>query len=140
MRKTILSALVCSVFLLMIHSCHTAEDLQMARYLTGGQDLYRLHCQNCHGENGEGLGQLAPPLTDTTSLTVKKQKIACYIKNGMSEKIVVDGVVYEEKMPAFPDLKPIDLAKVIVYISNSFGNKQGMYTPEQVAADLKSCP
>jgi mono/diheme cytochrome c family protein len=139
MRKIILTALVGCTFLLMLHSCHSAGDLQLARYVAGGQDLYRLHCQNCHGEKGEGLGQLAPPLTDSTALSHRKHKIACFIKNGMSEKIVVNGQVYEDKMPAFPDLQPIDVAQVIVYITNSFGNKQGMYSPEQVMADLKSC-
>lgn len=140
MRKVILVALVCGTFLLMLHSCQSSGDLQLARYMTGGRDLYQLHCQNCHGEKGEGLGLLAPPLTDTTALKERKQKIACYIKNGMSEKIIVHGQVYEDKMPGFPDLKPIDIAQVIVYVSNSFGNKQGMYTPEQVATDLNTCP
>ena len=139
MRKTILSIFVCTTIGIMLHACQPADDLEMARYLTGGQDLYRLHCQNCHGAKGEGLGQLSPPLTDTLGLKSKKQQLACYIRNGMSEKIVVDGKVYEEKMPSFPDLKPIDLAKIIVYITNSFGNKQGIYHPEQVTEDLKSC-
>ena len=51
----------------------------------------------------------------------------------------INGKIYHEKMAGFKDMHDIDIAQVIVYITNSFGNKQGMYTYEQVANDLKNC-
>ena len=42
-------------------------------------------------------------------------------------------------MPNFKNLENIDIAQLVTYITNSFGNKQGLYTYNQVAADLSKC-
>jgi mono/diheme cytochrome c family protein len=42
-------------------------------------------------------------------------------------------------MPANNTLADIDIAQIIVYISNSFGNKQGHYDQAEVAKDLAAC-
>lgn len=107
--------------------------------MTGGKDLYLTYCQNCHGANGEGLGALAPPLTDTVFLKQNKKQLACLIKNGSNRPMLINGKTYEGKMPAFRTLEAIDVAKIIVYVTNSFGNNQGMYTYGQVAIDAKDC-
>lgn len=123
----------------IIYSCQNSNQLKQDIYYTNGRDLYIKYCQNCHGTNGEGLNALAPPLTDTVFLKQNKRKIACYIKNGLNEKISINGISYQEKMPDFPNLANIDIAQIMVYVTNSFGNKQGHYDPEQVANDLKNC-
>ena len=141
MRKSLTIAFLCIITLsLLSYSCQNAAQLQQDIYYTNGRDLYIKNCQNCHGSKGEGLGELAPALTDTVFLKEHKQRIACYIKNGLNEEISIHGKKYQEKMPGFPDLANIDLAQLIVYITNSFGNQQGHYTPEQIASDLKNCP
>jgi len=124
----------------MIYSCQDAEQLKQQVYYTNGRDLYIKHCQNCHGINGEGLGQLAPPLTDSTFLKEHRGKLACYIKYGISDTVLtIHNQSYEGKMPDNPGLANIDIAQLLVYITNTYGNKQGMFTPEQVAKDLESC-
>lgn len=123
----------------IIYSCQDAGKIKQDVYYVNGRDLYIKHCQNCHGANGEGLGKLTPPLTDTIFLKENKQKIACFIKNGIKSPITVNGQVYEGSMPDFPALANIDIAQLVVYLTNSFGNKQGMYTPEDIAKDLKDC-
>ena len=42
-------------------------------------------------------------------------------------------------MPGNNTMADIDIAQVIVYISNSFGNKQGYYDQSEVAKDLAAC-
>ncbi len=138
MRKTILIIIFSLTISCIIYSCQSAGEIELTSYITNGKDLYRTHCQNCHGENGEGLGALAPPLTDTIFLKIQKADLACIIKNGSNKPMVINGKTYEGKMPSF-NLADIDLAQVIVYVTNSFGNKQGMYKYEQVALDLKTC-
>lgn len=119
-------------------SCQDANSIQYDMYYANGRDLYIQHCQNCHGVKGEGLAALAPPLTDTAYLKANKSKIACFIKNGLSDTITVQGVEYDGKMPA-ENFANIDIAQITVYITNTFGNKQGNYSQEQVAADLAAC-
>ena len=122
----------------MIYSCQSAQEIEYAKYMSNGKDLYISHCQNCHGEKGEGLGELAPPLTDTVFLKTYKTAIACIVKNGSQQEMIVNGKKYDGKMPSF-NLANIDIAQLTVYITNSFGNKQGMYTYEQVSKDLSLC-
>ena len=138
MRKSIIILFFLSTLTGIFYSCQTAERIQQDAYYVNGRDLYIKHCQNCHGANGEGLGELAPPLTDTVYLKQNKAQLACFIKNGLSAPVTVHGKVYEGMMPDL-NMADIDLAQVIVYITNSFGNKQGMYSTEKIAADLKKC-
>jgi hypothetical protein len=42
-------------------------------------------------------------------------------------------------MPGNETLADIDIAQVIVYITNSFGNKQGFYDSEIATKDLEKC-
>lgn len=137
-RKYIIISLVSLTLISMFYSCQTAETVQKDTYYVNGRDLYIKHCQNCHGEKGEGLGALTPPLTDSTFMKANKENLACIIKNGISTPVTVHGKVYEGKMPEF-NLANIDLAQLIVYITNAFGHKQGMYTNQQVEKDLKNC-
>lgn len=137
--------LLLSIFLLVLtgifYSCSRegATSLEQDMYYANGRDLYIQHCQNCHGEKGEGLENLIPPLTDTTYLKQNRNKLACYIKNGMEGKISVDGRMFDEKMPSHEEFTDIDLAQLIVFITNAYGNKQGMYTTAEAAADLQNC-
>lgn len=139
MRKILILVLFLISVSTIIYSCQSALKMEQDIYYTNGRDLYRQHCQNCHGEKGEGLGELAPPLTDTVFLKDNKNRLACFIKNGLEGPITVGGKVYDEKMPDEKDMADIDIAQLLVYITNSFGNKQGMYKPEQVATDLNNC-
>lgn len=127
--------LICSI----IYACQSASEIEKAKYMSNGKDLYISNCQNCHGVNGEGLGDLIPPLTDTLFLKSNKENLACFIKNGASQEMIVNGKTYEEKMPGFSHLEPIDIAQIITFITNSFGNKQGIYTYKAVSNDLNNC-
>lgn len=128
--------LVCAF---MFQACQTEQEINFARYYTNGQQVYQQHCKNCHGDSGQGLAKLYPPLTDTTYLSANRNKLACVIKFGMNEAIVINGVEFSEKMPAETHLANIDIAAVITYITNSFGNKQGIYDVKDADADLKTC-
>ncbi|QNK61179.1 cytochrome c [Pedobacter sp. PAMC26386] len=138
MRKFTLISLVSLTLISMFYSCQTAENVQQDAYYVNGRDLYLKHCQNCHGAKGEGLGTLTPPLTDSIFMKANKEKLACIIKNGISTPVTVHGQVYEGKMPEF-NLANIDVAQLVVYITNAFGHKQGMYTTQQIENDLKNC-
>ncbi|MCX2574373.1 c-type cytochrome [Pedobacter sandarakinus] len=139
MRKyLIISAFFISV-IAVITSCQNQETIDFQNYMSNGKDIYIAKCQNCHGEKGEGLGQLAPPLTDTTFLKNNKSRLACIIKNGINDSLVINGKLYTEKMPGFPELPDIDVAQVMVYVTNAFGNKQGFVPYQKVATQLQNC-
>lgn len=138
-RRNLLATVFLSIVLSFVYACQNQGEIEQAKYASNGKDLYTVNCQNCHGANGEGLGDLVPPLTDTLFLKTNKQQLACIIKNGINKPIVVNGKTYDSKMPNFSHLEDIDIAQIITYITNDFGNKQGVYPYQIVATDLKNC-
>jgi len=139
MRKYIINSIFLFSVLAVIISCQSQETIDLQNYMSNGKDIYNAKCQNCHGQNGEGLGQLAPPLTDSVFLKENKTRLACIIRNGTEEKMVIHGKEYKEKMPGFPELADIDVAQVMVFVTNSFGNHQGFIPYSQVSTQLQNC-
>lgn len=124
---------------IIIQSCQNEDTINYKRYYVNGKGLYEKNCQSCHGTDGNGLGTLYPPLTDSTYLSLNKNKLACIIRNGQNEEILINKVSYQGQMSGNNTLAEIEIAQLIVYISNSFGNKQGFYDQTQVSEDLNRC-
>jgi mono/diheme cytochrome c family protein len=126
------------ILIIFIASCESEGSLEFKRYYSTGAVVYQTHCQNCHGANGEGLSALIPPLTDSSFLKSKKAELACAVKLGLEGQITVNGKEFNDKMPA-NDLTPIEIAQVLTYVTNSFGNKQGIINEQMVQEDLAKC-
>jgi mono/diheme cytochrome c family protein len=126
------------LLLALIVACQSDEEQEFKRYYSGGTLIYQTYCQNCHGASGEGLNGLIPPLTDSLYLKTNKAALACAIKYGIKGKISIANKLYEGEMPA-NNLAPIEIAKVLTYIANSFGNKMSIISSEKVEAELRSC-
>ena len=122
----------------MFTSCQSDEQIEFERYYSAGSLVYQTRCQNCHGAHGEGLQALIPPLTDSIYFKANKEVLACVIKYGLNKKISIKNKAFEEKMPA-NNLSPIEIANVLTYITNSFGNKSVTVTNQQVEEDLAKC-
>lgn len=119
-------------------ACQTEQEIDFKRYYTAGSLVFQQHCQNCHGNSGEGLSALMPPLTDSAFLRKNKSDLACYLQNGVSAPIRVGNKVYDNKMPP-SGLSPVEIAEVLTYVTNSFGNKLGTINTETIQKDLKNC-
>jgi len=130
--------LISIALILLIASCEDSSRVEFNRYYSNGSAVYQQHCQNCHGAKGEGLQGLMPPLTDSIYLKNNKSALACLIKNGLKGRITISNKQFEGEMPA-SGLAPVEIAQVLTYINNSFGNKSGTFTTEIVNADLGNC-
>jgi mono/diheme cytochrome c family protein len=140
MNLKAITGIGCVLFLVagMLVSCESDEQIEFSRYYSLGAALYQSHCQNCHGAQGEGLGGLIPPLTDPVFLKTKTGSLACFIKNGLKGNIKVSNKLYDDEMlPA--DLTPLEIAEILTYVDNSFGNKTGIVTSASAEAALKLC-
>jgi mono/diheme cytochrome c family protein len=138
-NKIVLFLSVIVVLVIFITSCQSDAELDYKRYYSAGALIYQSRCQNCHGDKGDGLAGLIPPFTDSLYLRTNRKSLACYVKNGLSEAITLNNKTYTGKMPAQPDFTPVDIAEVLTYVTNSFGNKQGVMDTEQVNANLAGC-
>jgi len=120
-------------------SCQSDEQVEFVRYYSGGSAIYQQHCQNCHGDKGQGLQSLIPPLTDSLYLKNNKANLACFIQNGLKGKIIISRRKFDDEMQADTNLAPIEIAKVLTYVTNSFGNKMGIINLQTVEGDLAKC-
>jgi len=120
-------------------ACVNEDSIKYQRYYSDGLQMYKDHCQSCHMDDGNGLASLIPPLSDTTYLKANRKMLACYIVYGISDTININGKQYEGKMPAEKHLASIDLAKILTYITNSFGNKQGIFDVKEIEKNLIDC-
>ncbi|OKS85825.1 c-type cytochrome [Mucilaginibacter polytrichastri] len=137
--KRPISAVLLFIVSLLIASCINDQDIEFKRAYTAGAIVYQTHCQNCHGSNGEGLSALMPPLTDSVYLKQNKTQLACILKYGLKGNlIIVHGKPYQNQMPA-AELAPIEIAQVLTYVKNSFGNKLGVVKVDEVNKDLSGC-
>ena len=97
-------------------------------------------CANCHQENGEGLKGLVPPLVKADYLTTHRSELACVIKNGLKGNIVVNGVTYgTQEMLGIKGMTEFEIANIMNYISNSWGNSEKLWTVDEVREGLKDC-
>jgi len=137
MRLKIIIGLLAAGIILVV-SCQSEDQLEFSRYYSNGMLVYQIKCQNCHGAKGEGLQALIPPLTDSAYLKANKEALTCIVKFGLKGKINVAQKQFEGEMPA-ADVKNVEIAEVLTYITNSFGNKLGIVTSQQVGDDLAKC-
>ncbi len=112
------------------------EEEQRAYLLKEGKNVYlnsTLACKTCHMENGEGQKGVFPPLKGQKEHMGDCAKHAGIVLWGMSGKITVDGVDYDGTMtPQHTMLDDLQIAAVISYERNSWGNDYGFCSPEDV--------
>ena len=97
-----------------------------------GEVLYVKHCQSCHLEEGQGLGKLIPPLAGSDWLADHQYQLACIIRYGQYDSIIVNGQGYYEKMPGNETLSDGQILNIINHINSSWGND----IPEQQLIDV----
>jgi mono/diheme cytochrome c family protein len=94
-----------------------------------------LICGACHGQSGEG-GPIAPPLAGSEWVTGPISNLVRIQLRGLTGPITVAGKEYNMPGGMAPLSYQTDeqIASVLTFIRNSFGNKASGVTPEQVAA------
>ncbi len=98
-----------------------------------GEEVYQTHCLACHQKGGGGVPHLNPPLVGTDWVLGDKRRLIGVVLNGLNEEIEVDGEYYQNVMASFAHLSDEELAAVLTYIRNSWGNSAAPITAEEVA-------
>jgi len=105
--------------------------------IANAETLYRQNCLTCHQADGSGVPNLTPPLIKTSFVNGDKTRLLSILLNGL-EGVEVDGESYDNPMPPFQFLTDKELADVITYVRNHFGNKASAVKPEEVARARKA--
>ncbi|ALW85851.1 hypothetical protein AUC43_12555 [Hymenobacter sedentarius] len=104
-----------------------------------GERLYAQHCASCHGDQGQGLARLVPPLAGSDYLVDHRAELPCLLRQGQNEVIVVNGVGYHNVMPGNKSLSPAQLTNLLNYIESHWGNEAAPRTIRYVQQQLDSC-
>ncbi len=107
-----------------VQSGATPVSGQSRGLLFAGKVLYGQYCESCHKSDGRGLLGIFPPLQGSSRVTGDKKELINVLLNGLSGS-VVNGEKYASPMAAFYFLNDADIAAIVTYIRNSFGNKVG---------------
>lgn len=94
------------------------------------------NCAPCHQASGEGVAGQFPPLAGSDWVNVDgNARLIRIVLHGLSGPVSVNGVAYNNAMNQFKDiLGDKEIAAVLTYIRNSWGNKGGAVTPDEVKA------
>jgi nitrite reductase (NO-forming) len=97
-----------------------------------GVAVYRAVCSTCHQSEGQGLGDVFPPLAGSDTLMDKERAIRIVL-GGLSGPVVVKGKTYNGVMPPLTHLSDGEIADVLTFVRSSFGNRGGAVREEEVA-------
>jgi mono/diheme cytochrome c family protein len=121
-------------------ACQSKEEILYQQYVVEGRSIYEKNCSNCHQSDGSGLRDLYPPLAKTDLWKrVTQQQLVCIIKQGQKGEIKVNGKPYTGYMPANAKLEAIDMAELVTFMQDQWGNKK-VYSFDEAKAALKNCP
>ena len=105
--------------------------------IENGRILYDDFCIRCHLPNGKGQIGIIPPLAKSDFLYEHMEESIKALKfGGIDGEIIVNGVKYNsrmEKMGLYND----EIADVMNYILNSWGNKSDLMITEEYVDKLK---
>jgi mono/diheme cytochrome c family protein len=113
------------------------SDTKVLQYAIEGKALYEANCANCHQKNGTGLGKLIPPIYKSDYFLEDIPRTAKIIKHGQNGEIMVNGVLYNQEMPANPKLTNIEIAHIMTYLYNIWGSEAGVIDAQMVEGYLK---
>ncbi len=102
-----------------------------------GARLYNTHCALCHQKNGRGNDRF-PPLNYSDWVNGDKDRLINVVLNGLSGEIMVNGRSYNNVMPKQDHLKNEEIALILTYVRQNFGNRSNGVDPEEVAEARKA--
>jgi mono/diheme cytochrome c family protein len=107
------------------------DDLQ--KNLVKGQKLYNTFCGTCRQQDGQGAFGRFPPLANTDWVSEDKARLIEIVLNGLEGNIEVNGEIYNGVMPPHNFLSDPELAEILTFIRQHFGNEASAVSAEEVS-------
>ncbi len=115
---------------------HYTQNSPLEESIERGAEIYQDFCVSCHMPSGEGIRKTYPPLAKSDYLMNNRTASIKGIKYGQKGEIVVNGQKYNGFMAPM-GLSDDEVADVMNYITNSWGNKNDKIVSEAEVAKVK---
>jgi mono/diheme cytochrome c family protein len=117
----------------------TSSSIKFQQYYVQGEQLYLVHCSNCHQKNGQGLGLLYPPLNTSDYMDNHFDNVICLMRNGIQGELVVNGKSFNKAMPGISTLSDLEIAEIGTYIYNTWSHQRDSIALQDVSSVLSKC-
>jgi mono/diheme cytochrome c family protein len=105
-----------------------------------GQRLYAAHCLSCHQADGGGVPNMQPAIAGGTWVKGDARALALFVMSGGFDSGSRKDSNVDNVMPSFRQLADAELAELLTFIRQKFGNGASAVTAAQVAEARQSLP
>ena len=109
-----------------------SDDLERGTEQSAGMKLYNTYCRSCHQSDGNGDDNHFPPLSGSEWVQGDKQRLIKIILEGSDGSIQVKGKSYNGIMPKNNFLPDDQIADILTFIRQSFGNNASAVKTQEV--------
>lgn len=108
-----------------------------------GATLYAKNCAMCHQSQGQGIPGVFPPLAKADYLmriakSENRSELVSIILKGKTGKVVVNGQEYNGVMTPVSGLDKNDIATLLTYVTNTWGNQAKPFSAAEVEKYMES--
>ncbi len=113
----------------------TIAGLSKEMQIEKGKQVYMGLCFACHQPDGKGLPGAFPPLAGSDFLQADRERAVRIVLKGLTGPVTVSGQTINSIMPPQEAvLTDAQIANVLTFVFNTWGNKGDAFTTEQVKA------
>jgi mono/diheme cytochrome c family protein len=105
-----------------------------AKVIAMGKETYaKASCIDCHGADGQGKPGKIPPLDRSEWALGQPNRLVRIVTQGLCGPIRVKGQVYKGSMPSIEFIEDDELAALLTYLRQKWGNDASPVSPKAVA-------
>jgi nitrite reductase (NO-forming) len=97
-----------------------------------GEVLFKGTCSACHQDTGAGIPNVFPPLAKSDFLLADRKRAIGIVLNGLTGPVTVNGATYNSVMPPMSQFNDDEIANILTFALNSWGNDGGVVTAKEV--------
>lgn len=105
-----------------------------------GQQLYGKHCLSCHQADGGGVPNMQPAIAGGSWVQGDARALALFVMSGGFDSASRKDSDVGNVMPPFRQLADADLAEILTYVRQKFGNGASPVSAADVAEARGSDP
>jgi mono/diheme cytochrome c family protein len=132
---TVMCMLFLSIGIMSYSKTLSLQQSKLQASIARGQIVYTARCLTCHQVDGGGVSRMNPPLINTKWVLGEKPQLIQIILKGMTTGVEIDNKQYHNVMASHKDLSDLQIADVLTYVRNSFGNKAKAVTEAEVKTE-----